>query len=288
MKAGTRTRILFGVIMIAALAAVLYVDWRMERAPLRPWGAGLPLTALLLCIVSIAFSEVARLARRAGASVLGVSGRLGVLALGLWPYWGRVAGWQWGDALVALAGLAVLPIFLEQMIRFRTADGLRRIAGTMLAVLYLGAGTGAILSIRMTWGLTALIWFLVVVKCTDMGAYFVGSAFGRHKLIPWLSPHKSQEGLAGGLAAGTLAGALAAWVMKMDSFPILWAAGAGLIVSVAGQFGDLCESLLKRSVRAKDSGEVVPQFGGLLDILDSPLLSAPVAWVIFRAIFGAA
>jgi phosphatidate cytidylyltransferase len=138
----------------------------------------------------------------------------------------------------------------------------------------------------MTWGVPLLAVFLTAVKCTDMVAYFVGSAVGRHKLIPWLSPGKSWEGLAGGLIGGAGAAMLAAWGLGAKALAIWQAAGLGVALGAAGQFGDLCESLLKRSVQAKDSGSAVPQYGGVLDILDSPLLAAPVAWAILSAIPG--
>lgn len=285
---GMKTRIFFGAVMIAALAMVLYLDWRLEQAqPRRPWTAGLPLAGIVLCLVPLAFWELGRLARSAGLEVLPVSGLLGAAALGLWPYWGRLL-WPGGagDALVALAGLVAGAIFAEQMIRFRTAEGLRRVAATSLAVLYLGVGAGAILSIRMTWSVEVLVLFLVAVKATDMVAYFVGSSLGRHRLVPWLSPGKSWEGLAGGLVGGAAAVALAAGLLGVRAIPLWQAAGLGAVLGAAGQFADLCESLLKRSVQVKDSGSAVPQYGGVLDILDSLLLSAPVAWAILSAIPG--
>ncbi len=280
-----KIRILLGAVMIAAVAVVLFLDWGMERTGvLGAWAAGLPMAMMVLFLIPPAFWEISRLARGAGLGVLRVSGLLGSFGLGLWPYWGRLLWKQGaGDSPVALTGLLMLPIFAEQMIRFRTADALRRIAATALAMLYLGVGAAAMLSIRMTWGVPILVLFLVAVKFTDMGAYFVGSAIGRHKLVPWLSPGKSWEGLFGGLAVGAVASAAMAWVLGMGSVFGL-AAAFGVIVGAAGQFADLCESLLKRSVQVKDSGAAVPQFGGVLDILDSLLLSAPLAWVILHTV----
>jgi phosphatidate cytidylyltransferase len=283
-----RTRIVFGLVMIAAVAALLYVDWRIQREmPSYPWAAGPVVAGVILVLAVLAFGELSRLARGAGLEVLPVSGLLGVAAVAMWPYWGRLL-WPGGarDAVVALAGLAMLPIFLEQMIRFRTVEGLRRVAGTVLAVAYLGVGAAAMLSIRMTWGVPILVVFLAAVKFTDMVAYFVGSAVGRHKLIPWLSPAKSWEGLVGGVVGGAGAAMLAAWALRVSGLAVWQAAGLGVVLALAGQFADLCESLLKRSVQAKDSGSAVPQYGGVLDILDSPLLAAPVAWAILSAIPG--
>jgi len=98
-----------------------------------------------------------------------------------------------------------------------------------------------------------------------------------------LSPGKSWEGLAGGLALAAGVGALGAWLLTRTGTPAFGAL-FGLIVGLAGQFGDLCESLLKRSAGAKDSASLVPTFGGILDIIDSPLLAAPPAVLLLALI----
>ena len=122
--------------------------------------------------------------------------------------------------------------------------------------------------------------FLAAVKFADVGAYFTGSAIGRHKLIRWLSPHKSWQGLIGGLAAAAGVSLLIVAALKIDGIHLWQAAVFGVVVGLAGLFGDLCESLLKRSANMKDSGSAVPGFGGVLDILDSPLLAAPIAYLL--------
>ena len=173
------------------------------------------------------------------------------------------------------------------MIRHRVAGALARVSLTMLAVVYLGAGAALMFAIRMDGrlGVPALVLFLAAVKFTDIGAYFTGTAIGRHKLIPWLSPGKTWEGLAGGLAAAAGISVLAVWAFRHVasshlSLSYVQAAIFGVVVGGIGQFGDLSESLLKRSAQVKDSGALVPEFGGILDILDSPLLAAPAAYVL--------
>jgi phosphatidate cytidylyltransferase len=175
----------------------------------------------------------------------------------------------------------VAGVFLEQMIRHRLDAALARVGATLLAVAYLGVGAAVMLAIRVDKGVPALILFLAAVKCTDIGAYFTGSAIGRHKLIAWLSPGKSWEGLFGGLAAAAGVSMLVVWLLGMR-MSLAWAAGFGVIVGAVGQFADLCESLLKRSAKIKDSGALVPEFGGVLDVLDSPLLAAPAAYVLLN------
>jgi phosphatidate cytidylyltransferase len=119
-----------------------------------------------------------------------------------------------------------------------------------------------------------------VPKCGDIGAYFTGRLLGRHRMTPVLSPKKTWEGAAGGLAAAVLAaigidrlgpeaGLRGDWVRE-----VLF----GLSLGVAGMFGDLAESLIKRDCRQKDASHVVPGFGGVLDVVDAVLFAAPVAY----------
>lgn len=294
------TRIVLGAVMIAVVAGLLWLDWLLEQGldsgPRRIMGArcgsalyALPTALVLLAILAAGFVELSRLAGAAGIRLLNVSGLLGVLALAGYPYWSRLvlpgsglAGLYALSPVMLAASLVLLAMFAEQMLRYRSEAAIRQVGATVLAAAYLGIGGALILVIRMN-DISWLILFLVAVKFTDIGAYFTGSAIGRHKMIPWLSPGKSWEGLAGGLIAAAGVSAAAAGLMGEIGLDVGLSVGAaaafGAVVGVAGQFGDLCESLLKRSADSKDSGALVPQFGGVLDIIDSPLLAAPVAIV---------
>ena len=278
--------------MLAALAGVLALDWFLEHARViqvtQSDGAavvlrGLPVAIVLMLIAAQAVWEMARFCAAAGVLILGISAVIGAAGLGTLPLW-----WQFvGGELSALAVMLLLAalvwiIFLEQMIARRTTDAIRTIACTMLTVLYLGIGGAMILQIRLAEsnGLVKLVMFLAVVKSTDIGAYFTGSAIGRHKLIPWLSPGKSWEGLIGGLAAAAGASILTAHLGGIGI--AVWQAGLfGVAIGLAGQFGDVCESLLKRSAGLKNSSSIAPEFGGILDIIDSPLIAAPAACALF-------
>jgi phosphatidate cytidylyltransferase len=279
------TRIVFGAIMIAALACVLAVEYY------EPWPAmmdirGLLLAAVIVVLCVMALRELKRIASAAGAGLLGVSATIGTLLVATQPVWHKCIPLNFvlmmtvGDVW-CMIGLIVAGVFLEQMIRHRLDAALARVGATLLAVAYLGVGAAIILAIRVDKGVPALILFLAAVKCADIGAYFTGSAIGRHKLIAWLSPGKSWEGLFGGLAAAAGVSMLVVWLFGMR-MSLAWAAGFGCVVGAVGQFADLCESLLKRSARIKDSGALVPEFGGVLDVLDSPLLAAPAAWVLLN------
>jgi len=122
------------------------------------------------------------------------------------------------------------------------------------------------------------------VKFTDIGAFFGGKALGRRKLIPWLSPGKTWEGLFFGLlTAAAVGAAMSPAIGPRTGYILPWWKGAifGAILGGIGQLGDLLESLMKRDAEVKDSGSLVPGFGGVLDIIDSPLLAAPFAYLLF-------
>ena len=295
-------RVLFGSVMIVALAGLLYLDWWLEDAlDLGPrgivkrfeatgeWAAFgsplycLPTTAVLLAILITGYLEFDKLARASGIRLLSVSGLIAVALISTSPYLHHLFPRYSGVDPSMLLIFALMGICGEQFVRYRTRDALRQVAATVLAVVYLGVAGSFILSIR-TLGVAHLVIFLAAVKFTDIGAYFTGMAVGRHKMIPWLSPGKTWEGLFGGLVAAAVVSAVLARSLGALSPEIAWrhALVFGVVMGVAGQFGDLCESLLKRSANVKDSGAVVPEFGGVLDLIDSPLLAAPVAMLLMR------
>jgi phosphatidate cytidylyltransferase len=126
--------------------------------------------------------------------------------------------------------------------------------------------------------------FVFVVKSADIGAYTVGTLFGKHKLSPRVSPGKTWEGAGGALLVAVvvaLAFAAGSGIMSW-----LWAVAFGLILACVGQAGDLAESMIKRDAGRKDAANKVPGFGGILDILDSPLAAAPLAYLFFLVIRG--
>lgn len=133
-------------------------------------------------------------------------------------------------------------------------------------------------------GRILLLLFIVVVKTSDIGAYAAGRLWGRHKLIPEVSPAKTVEGLAGAYAMSIFSGLVFWSVLRWGfgdgnlgqlRFPLVHAVALPLVMTTTGVFGDLAESLVKRSVGVKDSSARFPGMGGILDILDSLLFSAP-------------
>lgn len=288
-------RIVFGLLMLALLTAALLTDHYIEqRHPGQVGYSGVVLAAMVVIMGYAAFGEMTRLAAGAGVKTLPTSGALATMLLASSPMWilrdpvqvafGCIPRFVTNTHVpeMALVGLGVAMVFAEQMIRHRKEDAIRQIACTLLAVAYVGGCGGCILWLRILYGVPVLVLFLVAVKCTDIGAYFTGTAIGKHKLIPWLSPGKSWEGLVGGVVFSAAATCGAAAAMGVGS---LWRpAVCAVVLGLVGQFGDLCESLLKRSADLKDSGSLVPEFGGLLDMIDSPLIAAPAALVLLAVL----
>ncbi|MGN6369627.1 MAG: phosphatidate cytidylyltransferase [Phycisphaerae bacterium] len=179
-----------------------------------------------------------------------------------------------------ILAIALVAAIVKHSRHHRVEGAMANAGGTLLAIVYLGVLPGFFLPICMTHSAWMLLAIVCIVKSADIGAYATGHAIGKHKLIPWLSPGKTIEGFFGGLA---FSGAVGAAFSLLFFFS--WPQGliAGILLGAVGQLGDLLESLLKRDAGVKDSG-TVPGFGGVLDILDSPLLAAPVAYWLLKLI----
>ena len=299
-----RNRLTFGSLMLAALGGLFWVDWYIERAT-RDWAVGRGLTAdtgvggigilvLLLAVCPLAVHEIAVLftAERVRPyrfiAAAGASAMIGHAFLTQFLWFKPVAA----SALAFIVVLVMLFAALRLALARQTQDAIVRMAGTVLATLYLGGLAWFLIAIRVKQselfsGTTSkLVLILLCVKFTDIGAYFGGRALGRHKLIPWLSPGKTWEGLACGLLAAAAVGTVCAGFIAPragHAFGLVWWKGAvfGLVIGGIGQLGDLLESMMKRDAEVKDSGSLIPGFGGVLDVIDSPLLAAPFAYLLF-------
>jgi len=196
------------------------------------------------------------------------------------------------DAVTAIALLStgMILVFVASILTFcqgRNVEGVVAAAGAvMFAMVYLGLMMGFFLAIRRYHSAWWVVGVILATKACDSGAYFTGRAIGRHKLIPWLSPGKTWEGLFGGLVWSALSGLILAWLSQrflgaVDHVPLLTGLWWGLAFGFVGVFGDLLKSVLKRGAGIKDSSSLLPGLGGVLDVLDSPLMVAPVAfWLI--------
>lgn len=193
------------------------------------------------------------------------------------------ATWRGSVAGLAITTAFCLPILLVDLLR-RGPDGfIRSATATTLVLIYLPFLAGfLILLARPFDGFGRVMTFVVLIGCNDTFGYLVGVLIGRHPLLPKISPKKTWEGLAGSLFFTVIGGALSFHYLMHEH----WWIGAlvGLMVVFTATSGDLIESAMKRDLSLKDMGTMLPGHGGVLDRLDSALLSGPAVWLAFEIV----
>lgn len=169
--------------------------------------------------------------------------------------------------------LLLLTVFSKNMFTFDDVGVIT------LGMLYVGSGFHYFLMAR-DLSLTTLLYALFIVWITDSGAYMFGRAFGKHKLAPHISPNKTWEGSVLGSLAAVIICSIFLILYPIDSMGLLTIVIVSALLSIAGQFGDLIESALKRYYDVKDSGKILPGHGGILDRFDSLLLVLPIMHLV--------
>ena len=197
----------------------------------------------------------------------------------------RVNDFETGFLILFVLGLCLCQFFS----RTNTA-GILAISTTLFGLMYVPWLLNFIQKInffpRNVEGHYYLLYFMLVTKFSDTGAYAVGSLIGKHKMIPRISPGKTWEGFGGAIAVSTLASVLFFHFLgrHLLGMNIVHAIVLGVILSVSAVIGDLIESLFKREAGLKDSGHLFPGIGGILDLLDSLLFNAPIMYFYLRHI----
>jgi phosphatidate cytidylyltransferase len=277
-----RTRLIVGTILAALTAGMLLLDRHL--APWFPF-----LFAVVMVLSSLGMLELLRLlpparSPRAAVCLAGVFTVVGLNWLPLlWGRWTSAIGLEWvaqGFAAV------VLFAFLVEMVRFTgPGGGVERIALGVWLVAYLGLLPSFLVQLQLgrsdgdpARGAVALALAIFVPKGCDIGAYFTGRLIGRHRMTPVLSPKKTWEGAGGGLALAVLVALGLDRLGPVIPGGVAGTIGFGLTVGIAGMFGDLAESLIKRDCERKDASQTVPGFGGILDVVDAILFAAPVSY----------
>jgi phosphatidate cytidylyltransferase len=252
--------------------------------------------AVLAAIMALEFYQMMSAAGVANFNRYGVAGCV-LLVLVTWYFGIRNGGGEDWDSLVLF--LVTIGIFLRQFPQKDNPHPLRTIGGTLFGVLYIGLLWNFLTKLLLFqrplhmegiyWpGRWLLLYAVFAAKFTDIGAYAIGCAFGRHKLIPRISPGKSWEGVGGGILVGTLVGIAMVWSLQDTFAPFgltpLRAIPLGVGLSICAITGDLTESLFKRAASVKDSGGVIPGMGGFLDVLDSLLFTFPALYLFLRLV----
>lgn len=296
-----RYRLLMAAAILAPVLGLLVADFRLG-----PPGAWLAPLALLVVVAAtgelldlMGTSEHRPIAWSAFAGSIGVF--LSSLAPLLWSLRGLpypadcplgAHGWPWAAMAAAVGGA-----FVAEMLRYEAPGGVVvRIGLTTMIAGYAGLLPTFLVALRQhqdnAVGMAALVSAIWVAKWSDTGAYAIGRLFGRRKLFPKLSPGKTVAGGVGAFATG----GFAAWAFFQWVYP--WLVGRpapagslawiayGLIVTLAAMLGDLAESLIKRDLGRKDSSRWMPGLGGVLDVVDSILFAAPVAYLAWLGLLG--
>jgi phosphatidate cytidylyltransferase len=292
-----KLRLLFAIPTIFGLLLLAYID---EQLPIK----GIVLMPFFLVCIGIVCKELLDLFAAGGLHPRRSTVYLGTLLMAL-CCWGicvghnsavmispqapqtelekEVVAWHWaaGAAMGILFTFAggILIAFSGEMWRYKRPGGVTiNLAGAVFMMGYLGLLSCFIILLRMTYGLLPLLTMIAIVKMNDAGAYTIGRIFGRHKMAPELSPKKTVEGGIGGVIFAVFASWLCFCIF--NAAESIWRNWFffGLAIAISGSLGDLAGSLIKRDVGKKDSSSLIPGFGGFLDLFDSLILAAPVAF----------
>lgn len=268
-------RIISSIILLSIFLATLFIDWLF----------GLLVTAFII----VGLYEFFTMVETKGINIYKYFG-IGIgamIPLSILFHFELTRSWE-----LLFIGLALLFLILMQFRRRENSGVIVAISTTIFGILYVSWFLSFFIKIRYLSGGVGLIFTVILItKLGDIGAYFIGSRFGKSPLIPRISPKKSIEGAIGGLIFSAL-GALA----SKPFFPVfggippgrenlayLQLIFLGLFLGILGQLGDLSESLMKRDCQVKDAGHILPGMGGVLDFIDSLLFTAP-AFYFFMSI----
>jgi phosphatidate cytidylyltransferase len=268
-----KLRVITAVVGIPLLLAFVYFDFGVDT----DWFEEVPLLILLVgAAAALGAVEFYRLGTHAGARPLTVFGVV-------WAVLFVVAAlfdldWATGSLL---ASAAVLPVVW--LVIFRRDNRLQSWAWTLTGILYMGWMLGYYVALRqLDHGRELVILAVFTTFACDTSAFFVGRAWGRHHMAPMISPHKTWEGAIGGFVGAVAAALVLRSLLSLGdwSLPLNYveAIGLGCIIGVVAQLGDLLESLLKRRAGVKDSGNLIPGHGGVLDRIDSLVFTGLIVY----------
>lgn len=229
----------------------------------RPWFFGLVIVVVLMAAFELLDALVQKGHRP--SIPLGLAAALGIL----------VAAYQEKFAYIGIVlAVATYAAMIYALRPKRGTTAGSDAAWTIFGLTWIaGGGAGAVSILVMDGGVALLVAAVLIVACDDIGAYFTGTAFGRHKMAPSVSPAKSWEGFAGGIATALAAGLLFASLLR--ELTVADGLAIGLMAGLLAPVGDLVESLVKREIGIKDSGRLLPGHGGMLDRLDAIIFCCP-------------
>jgi phosphatidate cytidylyltransferase len=242
------------------------------------WFGELWLVLLLTVVAAAGSYEFYRLDLNGKLIPLHYFGIITIIALLMIPYFSP------GITVTHILSLAVIISLVWLLFTNHKEQAFNRWSWTMAGLLYLGLMPSYWVKLRcIEYGRDYVFWLISIIIINDVAAYFVGRALGKHALAPKISPRKTWEGAAGALIASILVSVAFYFsgILPLHCWQLVW---IGLLLSVVSQMGDLIESLLKRNKSVKDSGNLLPGHGGILDRVDSYIITATAAYYIITAI----
>jgi phosphatidate cytidylyltransferase len=273
---------------IVFVALVLFDAWIDGSLTLEKPDSSVQATLLVVFLIAVAMPanlELSRLVNSAGAKIFLPVTMISTILLSTVWYWSQFFSDRNQFAALFFTFVvcfSVLAVFLWQGLAFAAVGAFANCGANLLAMAYLGALASFVIAVRIDFGPIAFLMYIFVVKCADIGAYTTGRLFGRHKFSPVLSPKKTWEGMAGAVVFASVVSSIFALA---SDIMLLWQAILfGVVFAFLGQFGDLAESMLKRAAEQKDASNSVPGFGGVLDVIDSPLATGVFAYLFFMLI----
>ncbi|HPS55116.1 MAG TPA: phosphatidate cytidylyltransferase [Sedimentisphaerales bacterium] len=276
-------RLIFGTLMTAFFVAVVMFDGWLDGSICKEAAdkevQGTILWILISMLAVPAQLELASLAKTREFKVFTpVTIAASILLASSW-YLPDLINIPRADYVIFVVCGTLIALFLYQGIKYQTDGVISNCSVSLFSVIYLGGLSSFVLGIRVVFGLWPLLMFVFVVKFADIGAYTVGRIFGKHKFSPKISPGKTWEGIAGAVVASVIVAVV--FAVKCDIMHWSLAILFGGLFAFIGQFGDLAESMIKRDAQRKDSSSSVPGFGGVLDVIDSPLVAGLFAYLFF-------
>ena len=277
-----QTRVVLGIIMFAVFFGVLFLDSIL--------GTDIGFGCLATLAGIIGLYEFYNIVGKNGFSPFRISG----IVTGVWlfvAYWLSVrknfsVDYHFFRQEIFLA--LTFWLLLIQTFTRSTKDAVKNISVTIFGILYIFFLLSFAITLRyLPNGVCILIMVLLVSKFGDIGGYLLGRKCGKHKLAKVISPNKTIEGACFSLLFSVLIAVIFSLIPAIRVFSLKWSVVFGIIVGFSALLGDLAESLLKRDANVKDAGNLVPAFGGILDVIDCLLISMPVAYyslVIFKFI----
>jgi phosphatidate cytidylyltransferase len=243
---------------------------------------------LLVCAASVlALEEYFSLATQSGLEVFRIAGHGSSILLVASLYGSRGNPWAAMIVLVA-SGLLLFALGLRRGTNLPTV--LPGVAGTMLGLLYVSLTLGLLVVVHLSAttlgpGKNWIFFLLLVVWFGDTGAYYVGRALGKHPIAPLISPKKTIEGAVGGILGNVLAALVGKQILLPDA-RLHHLLALSIVLGVVSQIGDLSESALKRGAGVKDSSNLLPGHGGMLDRIDGVLFASPVMFGYVHFVLG--